>query len=70
MKRKSVAETGLTDHEWRILRYLDQRGPTDRRAMVVDLANPNGSKSKRHALYKPTSPARERWQSGISSSTV
>lgn len=37
-KRKSIAETGLTDHELRILRYLDQRGATDRATMVPDLA--------------------------------
>lgn len=39
--RKSIAETGLTDHEWRVLRYLDQRGPTDRQVMVRDLSPPD-----------------------------
>lgn len=31
----------LTEHEKRILRYLDQRGLTHRETMVVDLASEN-----------------------------
>jgi hypothetical protein len=31
----------LTEHERRILGYLDQHGPTHRSRVVADLANPN-----------------------------
>lgn len=41
--RKTIAQTGLTDHELRILRYLEQRGPSDRQKVVVDLADPDSA---------------------------
>lgn len=34
-----MSEIVLTAHERRILQYLDQRGPTHREAMVVDLSS-------------------------------
>lgn len=36
-----MAEFTPTDHELRLLRYLDQHGPTHRGKLVVDLASPD-----------------------------
>ena len=46
-KRRSIAQTGLTDHELRILRYLHQRGATHRSKIAMDLADP-ASNTARH----------------------
>lgn len=46
-KRATIAQTGLTDHERRILAYLDQHGATHRSKLAADLSDPS-SNTARH----------------------
>lgn len=53
----------LTEHEKRILRYLDQRGPTHRETMVVDLA------SETSRIGSRTGPSGKRYVCGSNGAT-
>lgn len=46
----------MTSHERRILSYLDQRGPTDRRAIVVDLAGDETKTARKRQVLRRAAP--------------
>jgi hypothetical protein len=52
MKRKDFQLSVLTKHEMRILRYLDNHGPTHRETLVVDLASDKSRIAERAAFTK------------------
>lgn len=52
-----------TEHEKRLLRYLDQRGPTHREAMVVDLS------SEESRIARRAGPSGRRYVQGSNGAT-